>query len=151
MKLSTKSRYAVMAIVDMSYYFNNKPTSLQYVAERQNIALNYLEQIFVKLRRGKIVYAVKGPGGGYVLNKPLQEIRLADILVAIDGSIKMTRCGFKSSGCIGKSTQCLTHDLWAGLEEIILNYLNSMSLLDIVNNLQSKKQKENTCNIEARV
>lgn len=156
MKLSSKSRYAVMAIVDMSYYCkeeilagHHKPISLQQIAERQNIALNYLEQIFVKLRRGGIVNSVKGPGGGYILSKPLQEIKLADIIIKIDGSIKMTRCNLKAVGCIGKGAKCLTHHLWAGLEETISNYLNSISLLDVVKNLQSINQKRlETCNLE---
>lgn len=138
MKLSAKSRYAVMAVVDMCYYFNNKPTSLQYVAERQNIALNYLEQIFVKLRKGGIVRSVKGPGGGYILNKELHEIKLADILEAIDGSVQMTRCKPKNGGCVDKSSKCLTHNVWKGLEKTIVNYLNSISLNDILSNLPTK-------------
>ena len=122
-----------MAITDMACHSTGQPISLQQIADRQNIDLNYLEQIFVGLRRNKIVTSSKGPGGGYMLSRDIKDIKIADILHAVDDSFKMTRCS-GTEGCSYKGAKCLTHNLWAGLEENIASYLNSISLYDVTKN-----------------
>jgi Rrf2 family iron-sulfur cluster assembly transcriptional regulator len=133
MKLSTKGRYAVMAMVDLATNSNGSPISLSDVASRQLISLSYLEQLFGKLRRNGLVKSVRGPGGGYKVAHPLDQIRIADIIVAVDEPIKATRCEFKSSaGCQPDGTRCITHDLWEELSNHIYLFLNSVSLEDVL-------------------
>lgn len=133
MKFSTKSRYAVMAMVDIAFYNNGLPMKLAFISDRQNIALNYLEQIFVKLRKFGLVKSVKGPGGGYKLAKSAKNIMVADILTAMGQSLHMTRCSkTKEQACIKDNTKCLTHHLWKGLEQHIINYFSKISLEDVV-------------------
>lgn len=136
MNLTTKGRYAVMAMVDIALQAENTtPVRLALVSERQGIALNYLEQIFVKLKRAGLVTSVRGPGGGYVLSKSADQIRISQIITAIDEPIKMTRChtesGKKSGGCMHDKSYCVTHNLWDGLGKQIYNYLSSISLQDV--------------------
>ena len=135
MKLSTKGRYAVMAMVDLATHNNGKPIALADVAHRQEISLSYLEQLFGKLRRGGLVRSVRGPGGGYLLARELVDTRVSDIILAVDEPIKATRCKTGSAdGCIGSGKgRCLTHDLWAELGNQIYLYLSSVSLADVVN------------------
>jgi Rrf2 family iron-sulfur cluster assembly transcriptional regulator len=134
MILTTKGRYAVMAIIDIADNGNNCPTPLSAISQRQNISLSYLEQIFTRLKKSGIVKSVKGPGGGYVLDKDSKEITIADIIAATGESIKMTRCSNKTNGCISANkTKCKTHDLWHGLEQRIFDYLKSISLFDVCN------------------
>jgi len=130
MILTTKGRYAVMAIVDMAEAGFNKPISLASISKRQKISLSYLEQIFSRLRKAGIVKSIKGPGGGYVLEEPAMEVKISNIIKAIGEPIKMTRCGNESVGCMAK-TRCKTHDLWHGLEKTIYLYLESISVNDI--------------------
>jgi len=131
-KLSTKGRYAVMAMADLAYHANGKPVSLAEIAERQEISLSYLEQLFGKLRKGGLVSSVRGPGGGYLLARPAEELRVADIILAVDEPIKATRCTPGSPlGCHSHRGRCLTHDLWEELGNQILLYLNSVTLEDI--------------------
>ena len=133
MKLSTKGRYAVMAMVDIAANFDGKPIALADVAERQEISLSYLEQLFGKLRRGGLVKSVRGPGGGYLLARTAGETRIADIILAVDEPIKAVRCTPGSpAGCRINKTRCLTHDLWEELGNKIYLYLNSVSLADVV-------------------
>jgi Rrf2 family transcriptional regulator, iron-sulfur cluster assembly transcription factor len=132
MILGTKARYAVMAMVDLAGHRGDKPVALAELAHSQEITVPYLEQIFSKLKAGKLVKSVRGPGGGYVLAKNAHDIRICDIVSAVDESIKMTRCdGHKTSGCMATKARCLTHDLWEGLEQQIFNYLSSISLADV--------------------
>lgn len=133
--LTTKGRYAVMAMVDMAQRAcGDAPITLGDIAARQQIALNYLEQIFAKLRKGGLVQAYRGPGGGYVLAKESSAIWVSDIIIAVEESIKITRCSAdKSAGCMHDKTRCLTHDLWEGLGNQIYGYLRSISLADICN------------------
>ncbi len=114
MRLSTKGRYAVMAMADLAAHGEGaRPVSLADIAERQEISLSYLEQLFAKLRRGGLVVSVRGPGGGYRLSRVAGEIRIADIIVAVDEPITATRCQKGSpKGCMGTSGRCVTHDLW---------------------------------------
>src|SRR5579864_300595 len=134
MRLSTKGRYAVMAMADLAgHEANARPVSLADIAERQEISLSYLEQLFAKLRRGGLVTSVRGPGGGYRLSRPSAEVRIADIIVAVDEPITATRCRPGSpKGCTGTSTRCVTHDLWEELGRQIHVFLSSVSLADVV-------------------
>jgi len=134
-KLSTKGRYAVMAMVDIAAHTEGKPIALADVAERQEISLSYLEQLFGKLRRGGLVKSVRGPGGGYLLAHAANATRISDIILAVDEPIKTTRCTPGSPiGCKSNKSRCLTHDLWAELGNHIFLYLNSISLADVIDN-----------------
>jgi len=131
-KLSTKGRYAVMAMVDLATQSDGKPIALADVAERQEISLSYLEQLFGRLRRNQLVKSVRGPGGGYLLARDAAEIRVADVIMAVDEPIKATRCTPGSpSGCQGRQQRCLTHDLWEELGNQIYLFLSSVSLDDV--------------------
>jgi Rrf2 family transcriptional regulator, iron-sulfur cluster assembly transcription factor len=131
-KLSTKGRYAVMAMVDLACHGNGSPVSLAEIAERQEISLSYLEQLFAKLRRGGLVRSVRGPGGGYLLAHDRDETRVADIIVAVDEPLQAVRCTPGAAvGCRGDRSRCLTHDLWEELSHQIHLYLSSVSLGDV--------------------
>lgn len=134
MRLSTKGRYAVMAMADLAgHEQGSRPVSLADIAARQEISLSYLEQLFAKLRRGGLVVSVRGPGGGYRLSRPSSEIRVADIIVAVDEPITATRCRAGSpKGCTGTGGRCVTHDLWEELGRQIHIFLSSVSLGDVV-------------------
>jgi Rrf2 family transcriptional regulator, iron-sulfur cluster assembly transcription factor len=138
MRLSTKGRYAVMAMADLAGHApdqNNtiKPVALADIAERQDISLSYLEQLFAKLRRGGLVTSVRGPGGGYRLSRPSADLRIADIIVAVDEPIAATRCKTGSAqGCTKTGARCVTHDLWEELGQQIHVFLSSVSLADVV-------------------
>ena len=132
MKITSKGRYAVLAMVDIAKFGEDTPCNLSHVSVRQNISLSYLEQIFNDLKRAKLVKSQKGPGGGYKLNKESTEIRILDIFNAIDEQIKTTGCGNDpKSSCSGTGKKCLTHNFWENLEGIIGNYLNSVYLSDL--------------------
>lgn len=133
MKLSTKGRYAVMAMVDLATHSKGKPVALADIAERQEISLSYLEQLFGKLRKGGLVRSVRGPGGGYLLARGGADTRVSDIILAVDEPIKATRCTPGSpAGCTSSKGRCLTHDLWEELGNQIYLYLSSVSLEDVV-------------------
>jgi len=132
-RLNTKGRYAVMAMVDLAKFGDGKPVALAEIAERQEISLSYLEQLFAKLRRASLVKSVRGPGGGYVLANPATETRIADIICAVDEPIVATRCSPGSPfGCTSRKTRCLTHDLWAELGNLIHLFFSSITLADVV-------------------
>jgi len=132
-KLSTKGRYAVMAMVDLAKQSTGGPVALADVAERQEISLSYLEQLFGKLRRGGLVKSVRGPGGGYLLARSSADTRICDIIMAVDEPIQTTRCTPGSpTGCKSNQSRCLTHDLWEELGHHIYLYLSSVSLKDVV-------------------
>ncbi|MBY0408376.1 MAG: Rrf2 family transcriptional regulator [Rickettsiales bacterium] len=132
MILGTKSRYAVMAMVELAGRPAETPVRLSELAEAQEITVPYLEQIFSKLKQAKLVKSVRGPGGGYVLAKPAGQTRVGEIVDAVEENIKMTRCEkHVAGGCTSKGTRCLTHDLWDGLESHISSYLHAVSLADI--------------------
>lgn len=132
MKLSTKGRYAVMAMVDLAQQSNGKPIALADVAERQEISLSYLEQLFAKLRRGGLVKSVRGPGGGYMLSMPADETRISEIVLAVDEPIRATRCTPGSpQGCRANKERCSTHDLWEALGNEIYNFLSALSIADV--------------------
>jgi len=131
-KLSTKGRYAVMAMADIAHYSQGKPIALSEVADRQEISLSYLEQLFAKLRRSGLVSSVRGPGGGYQLSRDTEELRIADIILAVDEPIKAIRCSpGVAMGCQSRRGRCLTHDLWEELGNHIFTYLQSVTLADV--------------------
>jgi len=133
MRLSTKGRYAVMAMVDLAKHGTGNPISLAEIAERQEISLSYLEQLFAKLRAGELVKSVRGPGGGYLLSRGAEGTRISDIILAVDEPIRATRCSPGAPvGCRGNQTRCLTHDLWEELGHQIHLFLNSVTLADVV-------------------
>jgi len=134
LKLSTKGRYAVMAMVDLAMFSDNKPISLADIADRQEISLSYLEQLFAKLRRGGLVRSVRGPGGGYLLAREDTETRISDIILAVDEPIRATRCTpGQPFGCRINKSRCTTHDLWEELGNQIYLYLSSVTVADVVN------------------
>lgn len=134
MKLSTRGRYAVMAMADLARIENGKPVTLADIAARQEISLSYLEQLFAQLRRAGLVTSMRGPGGGYKLGQPAAETRIADIILAVDEPIKATRCNLASpNGCRSDGGRCLTHDLWDELGRQINMFLSSVSLDDVIN------------------
>ena len=132
MKLSTRGRYAVMAMADIGVYGGRDPVSLADIAERQEISLSYLEQLFAKLRRAGLVKSVRGPGGGYRLGHDVADTRIADIITAVDDNLQATRCSAdRNSGCVSRSSRCLTHDLWEELGNQVRLYLSSVTLADV--------------------
>jgi Rrf2 family iron-sulfur cluster assembly transcriptional regulator len=134
MRLSTKGRYAVMAMADLAQHeAGNRPVSLADIAQRQEISLSYLEQLFAKLRRGGLVKSVRGPGGGYRLSRLSSDLRIADVILAVDEPIAATRCKPGSAkGCTSGGARCVTHDLWEELGRQIQVFLSSVSLADVV-------------------
>jgi len=135
MKLTSKGRYAVMALVDLARFDNINPVSLRDISLRQGISLNYLEQIFSKLKKNEIVKSIRGTQGGYVLNKNPNDIKLTNIFNAVDEKVKTVQCKKESKrGCNGKATKCITHNLWDELEIHINTFFQNKSLKDLLNN-----------------
>lgn len=133
MKLTTKARYAVTAILEMASRTFDTPTTLAEISEQQNIPVNYLEQIFARLKRANLVKAIKGPKGGYIISTKLSDIKIINIIDAVDENTEMTRCSKESKiGCMLNKAQCNTHNLWFGLTEHIRDYLNNISIEDIL-------------------
>lgn len=134
MKLTTKGKFAVTALLDMAINSvqNNLPITLYNISERQGISLSYLEQLFVKLRRGGLVKSYKGPGGGYILAKKLTDVNISDIIKIVDDDMDARSC-HGMMNCRG-SQKCLTHDLWDGLTKYVFNYLEQITLDDLVAN-----------------
>ncbi len=130
MRLTTKGRFAVTAMVDLAMRQTRGPVTLAAISGRQHISLSYLEQLFGKLRRRKLVSSVRGPGGGYRLAQPVQGITVAEIVIAVDEPLDATQCGGKENCKDDK--RCMTHDLWANLNKKMHEYLSSVSLADLV-------------------
>jgi len=135
MRLTTKGRFAVTAMVDLAMRGGKGPVTLAGISERQKISLSYLEQLFGKLRRNNVVASVRGPGGGYCLARPANKISIVDIIVAVDEALDATNCGTMGNCQDGKP--CLTHELWFGLNEAIHEYLGKINLQQLVDG-QSK-------------
>jgi Rrf2 family iron-sulfur cluster assembly transcriptional regulator len=131
MQLSTKGRYAVMAMTDLAGRADARSVSLAEIAERQQISQAYLEQLFARLRRRGLVTAHRGPGGGYRLARPAAETSVADVVIAVDEPLKAIRCSGGQSGCMKDGARCLTHDLWEETGRQIHGYLASVSLADV--------------------
>ncbi len=133
MKLTTKGRYAVMAMADLASYSNNNPVSLSEISTRQNISLAYLEQLFIRLKEKKLVRSVRGVKGGYALNIPASEIKLSNIFFAVNEEIKTLNCKKESKrGCNNKSVKCITHNLWDKLDNHINGFFENIKLEELV-------------------
>jgi Rrf2 family transcriptional regulator, iron-sulfur cluster assembly transcription factor len=133
MRLTTKGRFAVTAMIDLALREHSGPVALAAISSRQQISLSYLEQLFGKLRRHDLVESTRGPGGGYSLGRKAEEITVADIIVAVDEPIDATGCGGKEH-CMGEeSGRCMTHDLWSSLNSKMIEFLDSVSLRKLVN------------------
>jgi len=133
MKLTSKGRYAVMAMADLAKNYVKQPISLTEISLRQGISIDYLEQIFSKLRKNNLVHSARGPSGGYRLNKSPDEIKLLSIISAVDEKIKTVKCRKESKkGCNGKAIKCITHNLWDELESHINNFFENNTLGDIL-------------------
>jgi|TARA_B110000881_G_C18217784_1_gene337460 Rrf2 family iron-sulfur cluster assembly transcriptional regulator len=133
MKLTTKGRYAVMAMADLASYADQRPISLTEISLRQNISLAYLEQLFSKLKRKKLVKSIRGANGGYILEKPASQIKLSNIIFAVDETVQTLNCKKDSKrGCNHKTMKCITHNLWDDLEQHINGFFEKIKLDDLV-------------------
>jgi len=137
MRLTTKGRFAVTAMMDLALHHGSGPVTLAEISGRQKISLSYLEQLFGKLRRHQLVESVRGPGGGYVLAKDMERVTVTEIILAVDEPIDATQCGGKEN--CHDDRKCLTHDLWANLNQRIFDYLGGVNLRQLVD---SEKAKE---------
>ena len=137
MRLTTKGRFAVTAMVDLALRGGAEPVTLAEISGRQHISLSYLEQLFGKLRRQGLVKSVRGPGGGYRLAKPMPGISVADIILAVDEPIDATQCGGKEN-CQGDGGRCMTHELWASLNQRMVEFLDSVTLQKLVDDQLAK-------------
>ena len=131
MRLTTKGRFAVTAMIDLALRQTNGPVTLAAISQRQQISLSYLEQLFGKLRRHELVGSTRGPGGGYTLGRKATDITVADIIVSVDEPIDATQCGGKEN-CLGEGNRCMTHDLWTKLNAKMVDFLDSVSLQSLV-------------------
>ena len=141
MKLTTKSRYAVTAMLDIAYHDKGNPISLPEIADRQNISLSYLEQLFSRLKRSGLVESIKGPGGGYMLSKDADEIVISEVIQAVDEDLETTACNGKSN--CHNNHQCISHNLWQDLGTEIKNFLSDITLQQVIskNNSDIKEIK----------
>jgi Rrf2 family transcriptional regulator, iron-sulfur cluster assembly transcription factor len=143
MKLTSKGRYAVMAMADLAKINDNQPISLAEISLRQGISISFLEQIFFKLKKNNLVHSSRGPTGGYLLSKSPEDINLSSIIKAVDEKVKTVGCKKESKkGCNGKSIKCITHNLWDDLENHINNFFERNTLNDIIFKSTKDKQKE---------
>ena len=145
MRLTTKGRFAVTAMIDLALRSGKGPVTLSGISQRQAISLSYLEQLFGKLRRHEIVESIRGPGGGYSLARKADKVTVADIIIAVDEPIDATQCGGKET-CHGADAatgaRCMTHELWATLNEKMVDYLDSVTLQDLVDQQQQKNAEQ---------
>src|SRR5258706_5259932 len=137
MRLTTKGRFAVTAMIDLAMHHGSGPVTVAEISGRQRISLSYLEQLFGKLRRHQLVESVRGPGGGYILAKDMGQVTVTDIILAVDEPIDATQCGGKEN--CHDDQKCLTHDLWAALNERIFDYLGAVSLRQLVDSQKAKE------------
>ena len=143
MKLTSKGRYAVMAMADFAKTNHDQPTSLSEISLRQGISISFLEQIFLKLKKNNLVYSLRGPSGGYLLSKPSNEIKLSSIIKAVDEKVKTVGCKKESrKGCTGKSVKCITHNLWDDLENHINSFFEKNTLKDIIFKVNKEERGE---------
>jgi len=143
MKLTSKGRYAVMAMADLANVKDKKTTNLTEISLRQGISISFLEQIFLKLKKNDLVKSSRGPAGGYTLTRSPEEIKLSSIIKAVDEKVKTVGCKKESKkGCTGKSIKCITHNLWDDLETHINNFFEKNTLKDIIYRAGKNQQKE---------
>ena len=139
MKLTNKGRYAVMAMAELAKQETKTPINLSEISIRQGISISFLEQIFLQLKNKDLVRSVRGPSGGYILMKSPEEIKLSNIIKAVDEKVRTVRCKKDSKkGCNGKSVKCITHDLWAELEHHIMHFFEKNTLRDLVSKTHHK-------------
>lgn len=136
MRLTTKGRFAVTAMIDLAMRQHQGPVTLAGISQRQKISLSYLEQLFGKLRRHELVESTRGPGGGYTLARPMKDVSVADIIFAVDEPLDATQCGGKEN-CADEGP-CMTHELWSNLTRKMIEYLDSVSLGDLVDGQRAK-------------
>ncbi|MDI9335988.1 MAG: Rrf2 family transcriptional regulator [Gammaproteobacteria bacterium] len=141
MRLSSKGRFAVTAMMDVAMRQKLGPVSLATISERQNISLSYLEQLFSKLRKKNLVYSVRGPGGGYELRKKARDITVAEIILSVDSPLDATQCSGRKD-CLATKKSCMTHDLWSSLNEKVLSFLSSMTLQHLIDEHDAKTPKK---------
>lgn len=146
MRLTTKGRFAVTAMLDLAMRESNGPVTLAGISERQRISLSYLEQLFGKLRRNNLVDSVRGPGGGYCLVRTPAEISVAEIITAVDEPMDATQCGGKEN-CLEDNKPCMTHDLWADLNCAIYSYLAGISLGQLIDKQRAKQLTLPDCSV----
>jgi len=139
MRLTTKGRFAVTAMIDLALREHNGPVTLAGISQRQKISLSYLEQLFGKLRRHELVESTRGPGGGYTLGRVAKDVTVADIIFAVDEPLDATQCGGKEN--CQDDQRCMTHDLWANLNARMVDYLDSVSLQDLVEQQKERADK----------
>ena len=137
MRLTTKGRFAVTAMIDLALRQNNGPVTLAAISQRQQISLSYLEQLFGKLRRHNLVESTRGPGGGYTLGRKATDISVADIILSVDEPIDATHCAGKEN-CLGETGRCMTHELWTSLNQRMIDFLNSVNLQKLVDDQLAK-------------
>ena len=139
MKLSSKGRYAVMALTDMARFNQKEPISLRDISLRQGISLVYLEQLFLKLKKNNVVKSIRGKKGGYILSRNASDIKISDILFAVEEKVKTVGCEKHSKkGCNGRSAKCISHNLWDELEDYINNFFQQRSLSDLINKTENR-------------
>jgi len=141
MRLTTKGRFAVTAMLDIAMHGGKRPVTLAGISQRQSISLSYLEQLFGKLRRHTLVESVRGPGGGYTLARELEKVSVADIITAVDEPLDATQCGGKEN--CQDDRRCMTHELWATLNDKMYEYLDSVKLSDLVAAQAARKERVN--------
>ncbi len=145
MRLTTKGRFAVTAMLDLALHSERGPVALASISDRQKISLSYLEQLFGKLRRRALVTSVRGPGGGYNLGKPMDRLSVADIIVAVEEPIDSRQCEGREN-CAG-DRRCLTHDLWEGLNDTVITYLDGVKLAGLVEQERARQQMTGTASV----
>lgn len=153
MRLTTKGRFAVTAMIDLALRQDNGPVTLSGISQRQEISLSYLEQLFGKLRRHKIVESVRGPGGGYNLARKAEDVTVADIIIAVDEQLDATQCGGKENCNHTKQEaggRCMTHDLWSTLNAKMVEYLDSVSLKDLADQQKQKNTEQSVVVMQSR-
>ena len=140
MRLTTKGRFAVTAMIDLALRQQNGPVTLAGISQRQKISLSYLEQLFGKLRRHALVQSTRGPGGGYTLARPMADVSVADIIYAVDEPLDATQCGGKEN--CDNDQRCMTHDLWASLNRVMVDFLDSVNLQDLVEKQRARMAQQ---------
>lgn len=149
MRLTTKGRFAVTAMIDLGLNGGERPVTLSAISERQSISLSYLEQLFAKLRRHGIVESVRGPGGGYCLAREAAKITVADVIIAVDEPLDATQCGGREN-CKSEH-RCMTHDLWSTLNRKMLDYLASVHLAELVDNHRQRMASQAAADVQKPV
>ncbi len=142
MRLTTRGRFAVTAMIDLASRQQRGPVTLASISQRQTISLSYLEQLFGKLRRHGLVESTRGPGGGYVLGREAHKVSIADVVYAVDEPLDATQCGGKEN--CNNDQRCMTHDLWASLNRVMVDYLDSVSIQDLVDHARERRARKDS-------